>query len=863
MAIRDTVTRIVISAKDDATAVFTSLQAKVAGVAAAIGTYFSARLFSASVDSAREFESAMSAVQAAAGASGEELDALRAAAEEAGATTKYTSVEAAGALENLAKAGLNATQAVQALPAVLDLASAGGVSLGESSEFITKAVAGMGLSFAEAGRVADVLAMGANASNTSVQGLAQALSYAAPTANSLGLSLEQTVAIIGKFADAGIDASRAGTALNSILAQFSNPASKFRQELAAAGITTGDFDQALRQLAAAGPEGQKAILAVGQEAGPALRALLNQGIGSLDALKAKLDESAGSARSFAQVMSDNVDGAAKGLGSAWEALLIKLGTPVLEPLKEQINALATRLREFVANGTATAFGESIAAALRSAGQWFQEFLSKVDFQQVAANLRTFAADARDLFTRIGEHATTAGNVVRLAYGVMSSGISAVVTAWNSALRILYTMQEGVGRFAALVNRAFASITFGDVSAGFRQMAAEMDAWANQSAAAAQHYAEKSGEAFAGIVEGAETANAAWRALTETASESAGSIQNAANATQKAGTQAALSADQLDALGEGFEFVDGEARKAAEGIDTTGDSAKKSASAMKTAEASAADVAAAYERLGITSEAALNAAARNAQRDFEMIRSSGTASARDIQAAFAAYAQRAIAANGGVASATLKAQAAQHGLKIEADETGRVIVRSMAEAKAATEALATAADDAREQFFQIGGAAEDAAEKIARLQQPEGGGNGGKGGGRGTSDYSSPFQSLYARAEQIGGLTMRKELETYFQRMATRRLSQGGTTTASSKRMLEILDEMTKWVDERQLAKEAAGSTFGPPPGRSTTTPHPDGGHRVEITINGRRQTVTTKTADDADTLVNIMRELERAASVAQ
>src|SRR5690606_12468526 len=126
------------------------------------------------VGAARDFESAMSAVQAASGASGDELAKLRAAAEQAGATTKYSSVEAANALENLAKSGLSASQAVEALPAVLNLASAGGVELGTAAEFITKAVNGMGMEFSEAGRVADVLAMGANASNTSVTGLAQA-----------------------------------------------------------------------------------------------------------------------------------------------------------------------------------------------------------------------------------------------------------------------------------------------------------------------------------------------------------------------------------------------------------------------------------------------------------------------------------------------------------------------------------------------------------------------------------------------------------------------------------------------------------------------------------------------------------------
>lgn len=855
MAIRDTVTRIVISAKDDASAVFTSLQAKVAGVAAAIGTYFGARLFGASVTSAREFESAMSAVQAAAGASGEELNALRAAAEEAGATTKYTSVEAAGALENLAKAGLGAKEAVQALPAVLDLASAGGVSLGESSEYITKAVAGMGLSFAEAGRVADVLSQGANASNTSVTGLAQALSYAAPTANSLGLSLEQTVAIIGKFADAGIDASRAGTALNSILAQFSNPASAFRRELAAAGITTGDFDQALRQLAAAGPAGQKAILAVGQEAGPALRALLNQGIDSLDALKAKLDDSAGSARSFAQVMSDNVDGAAKGLGSAWDALLIKLGTPVLEPLKEQINALATRLREFVSNGTATAFGESIAAALRSAGQWFQEFLAKVDFQQVAARLQAFAADTRDLFNRIGESATTAGNVVQTAYGIMKAGVATVSAAVFKIAEAFSGVVSNILSGVALLNDGLAKISFGGVSEGFRRMAEEIRTQAGAMGAVSEEFARRASASFESAAEGAETARAGFSALTGAANQTSEGLARVAASADQAAEQATLTAAQLDALGEGFEFVDGAARKAAGGITETGAAAKKADAALSTIKATAEQVEAAYQRLGITSTAALEQAAENARRDFEMIRDSGTASARDIEAAFRVYAQRAIEANNGVATAALKTEAAQHGLRIAADEAGRAIVQSMAEAKAATDAIAASAGEAREQFLSIGQAAVEASGAIAGLQNQKAAATGGR-------STESPFLAVYARAEQVGGLSLRKELEEFYSNWAARqpRLM---TTSHGAARMWKILGEMNEWVDQRQMKKEAAGAAFGPPPSRSAATPQPDGRYEVAITLNGQRRSITASTQQDAASLVALLQDLERAASVAQ
>ena len=89
-----------------------------------------------------------------------------------------------------------------------------------------------------------------------------------------------------------------------MMAQFSNPASTFRKELAALGIRTNDFNQAIRQLAAAGPKGEAAINALGMEAGPAFKALLGQGIGALDDLTAKLENAGGTAEEQAKRMAD-------------------------------------------------------------------------------------------------------------------------------------------------------------------------------------------------------------------------------------------------------------------------------------------------------------------------------------------------------------------------------------------------------------------------------------------------------------------------------------------------------------------------------------------------------------------------------
>ena len=81
-------------------------QAKVVALAsataAAVAGFFGVKLFAGAVQSAGDLEAALSRVEAATGASAEEMAALRKAAEDAGANTKFTSVEAAQALENLA-----------------------------------------------------------------------------------------------------------------------------------------------------------------------------------------------------------------------------------------------------------------------------------------------------------------------------------------------------------------------------------------------------------------------------------------------------------------------------------------------------------------------------------------------------------------------------------------------------------------------------------------------------------------------------------------------------------------------------------------------------------------------------------------
>ena len=774
--------RILINARDNASGVLDKLGGKIKLFGAAIAGYFGVKAFAGAVSSAADFEEAMSRVQAATEASGDELQALKVAAEQAGATTKFTGVQAAEALENLAKAGLNGKEAIAALPAVMAMAQAGGVSLADASERLTGVVMGMGLQFGESARVADVLAMGANASRTSITGLAEAMSYAAPVAKTIGLSLESTTAIVAQFANAGIDASRAGTALNSILSQFSDPASKFRGELAALGITTTDFDQALKQLAATGPNGAAAVRAVGLEAGPALQAALNLGIPALEALRAKLHDSAGSAKATADVMGNNLRGALTGLSSAWEAVTTVLGTPVLPALKSAADQLADALRSAVADGTIQKFGEAIAAAFQSGATWARAFLATIDFGKLAADLRDFADRTGAAFAQVGEYATNAGNIVKLVYGVMSAGTNTVLGAIYGIGSAFAGVASNIQSGLALIYDGFAKVTFGDVSKAYKLAADEIRLSAEATMAASDALGAKSSAAFLAVADAAQLARDGFAELASGAAQAGPSLNAAAAAAETLAERtakvnaavavmrqeyaeliakgdleaAAAKTREIDAalasLSTTLPAVSAEQKKKAESdtaaaaaaeqhraaiaqlraeyaaLVASGDwqgavekqqelnaALRATAPAAQDAAQAAKALGDAYSNLGVTSSAALTNLAAKAKSDFELIKNSGTASAADIGAAFAAAAEKAIAANNGLAPSWVKAEAAARGYKIEIDAAGKETLKLATSSQGAAQALKTLGIDADAVSTKISGGFKESADAVTSLQ----------------------------------------------------------------------------------------------------------------------------------------------------
>ena len=161
-----------------------------------------------SVKFGSEFDSSMSSVKAVSGATTEEFNKMRDAAIEWGEKTVYTATEASDALYYMGLAGWGTEESINGLGPVLNLAAAGNLELGRTSDIVTDAMTAMNY---KAGELTDgientehftnVLAATMSKSNTDVDQLGSAFKYVAPLAGSLGYSIDDLSIALGLMAD--------------------------------------------------------------------------------------------------------------------------------------------------------------------------------------------------------------------------------------------------------------------------------------------------------------------------------------------------------------------------------------------------------------------------------------------------------------------------------------------------------------------------------------------------------------------------------------------------------------------------------------------------------------------------------------
>lgn len=402
----------------------------------------------ATVSYGTSFESSMSQVAATMGMTVEEIEGgseayelLSDSAIECGKATKFSSSEAAEALNYLALAGYDAEKAAATLPKVLNLAAAGGLDLAYASDLVTDSMAALGMETSQLDNYIDQMAKTSQKSNTNVAQLGEATLVCAGTVSLTGQELATMNAELGVLANNGYKGAEGGTHLRNVLLSLTSPTKKAGEQLDLLGVSVTDSAGNVRDMndiltdlnnslsKFSSSEKTQAIAKIFNRTDIAAVNALLKGTGEeFDNLKAQLLDCEGAAQDMATTMAANLKGKLDELSSGLEALGIAAYEKIEGTLKKSVDKATEsvgNLQESMDSGelgeSMDGFAESFDEAATSAIEFAEDALPAV------IDGLSWVLDNSDLVIS-GIAGITAAN---LQMKVVGPAVETVTTAWNA------------------------------------------------------------------------------------------------------------------------------------------------------------------------------------------------------------------------------------------------------------------------------------------------------------------------------------------------------------------------------------------------------------------------------------------------
>ena len=313
----------------------------------------------AAVKMAADFDQQMSTVQANTGATSAQMDQLRAAAIEAGASTVYSASDSADAINDLGKAGMSVTDILTGgLTGALNLAASDGMAVGDAAEYMANALSMFHLKGSQASQVADTLAAGAGKAVGNVSDFGEALNNCGAQANSFGMNIQETTGVLALFAQNGTIGAEAGTQLNSMLMKLAAPSTEASNTMKELGISAYDAQGHFVGMAKFAGQLQKAeknltdeqrnqanATIFGSYAIKAANYLYEAGESGVNKWTKAVSES-GYAAEQAAAKNNNLKGDLENLGGSMESLMISVGEGAQGPLRKMVQGLDTLVDAF-------------------------------------------------------------------------------------------------------------------------------------------------------------------------------------------------------------------------------------------------------------------------------------------------------------------------------------------------------------------------------------------------------------------------------------------------------------------------------------------------------------------------------------
>lgn len=375
-------------------------------------------------------------------------------------------------MAELAAKGFDANQTIAAMPGIIAASEASGESLAIAADTVSAALNIWSLEAAEAGHVADVLAMAANVSAAGIEDLQQAFKYAGAPAAALGISMEEVAASIGIMTDSGIAGGSAGTSLRASLLALNNPAKAQAKIMNKLGFSITDsageaksLSQIVGELAASTKDmtdaDKVATVAklVGTEAVSGFLALMKAGPAHIDKMTNALENSDGAAAETAAKMMAGIGGALEALGGAIDSFALRIG----DKLAPYITLLANKLSDvdimpFISGfNKAVDVAESFARAI--AGGWGA---IKGVVMPIIKALVTFGAVVVALSLGISTFAAIGTAIAFLIspLGLVALAITALVLGFQAAYKHSEPFRKAVDKIVGTVKGLFNLLTGG-------------------------------------------------------------------------------------------------------------------------------------------------------------------------------------------------------------------------------------------------------------------------------------------------------------------------------------------------------------------------------------------------------------------
>ena len=433
---------------------FSSLAAGAGPVGLAVAAVggFTAAMVSG-VDTAREYQKAVSTLQSITGMTKDAMSELTDQARQLGATTTYTATEVIQLQTELAKLGYGEQDILNMTDSVLYFAQATGASLADASSMTGAALRMFQKDTTDTQEFVDKLAASTTKSALSFSYLDTALSIVSPVANAFGFQIEDVLALLGQLANAGFDASSAATATRNILLNLADANGDLAKSIGHPVKNLDDLVAGLQQLDAEGIDLAQSLELSDKRSVAAFNTFL-KGAGDVLELRDALNDTNGTAEEMSKIMGDNLEGDVKSLGSAWDDFMLEIndGQGILRGIVQWLTMV---IRE-------------IASTYKELKEYFADLWEKSEsFRAVVVTLFTVIETNLDvLFTTIKNLSKAVWGLGEIIVGAFTLDWELIKNGWNTASNAIIdqvkevatTVVDNVQEAADKINNTAATLT---------------------------------------------------------------------------------------------------------------------------------------------------------------------------------------------------------------------------------------------------------------------------------------------------------------------------------------------------------------------------------------------------------------------